>query len=211
MKKQRFESASCFPTSGGKSMSNGTPAVTRKPRGRIAQFTSACSLLIMALGFVARAWGDQSIELTWDASPSFDVSGYVVHYGGASRVYDDSLDVGDTTTATVRGLKEGTTYFFAVTAYDTGGLSSAHSEEISYQIPIAVRGSRVQIFMGPQTDAGAQLRFPASPGKLYELQTSADFQTWTTIWYSPRVTSMQWLEFEDRDTAGVGFYRLLVH
>jgi len=212
MKKKRFELAPRLPTRGRKCLrrNNGTPAVIMEPRGRTARLTSAGSLLILALGFAGRAWGDQSIALAWDASQTDDVTGYVLYYGSLSRVYVNSLDVGENTTATVQGLKEGTTYFFAVTAYNPGGLSSSPSEEISYQVPIADPGPPVQISMGSQAGAAARLRFPASPGKSYELQTTTDFQSWTTLWSPKPVTRTQWLHFEDKDTADIGFYRLLV-
>jgi hypothetical protein len=189
-----------------------------KTVGRFAELTNEVWLLTIALGFAApglRAWGDQSLSLAWDASPTIDVMGYVVHYGGASRVYTNSLDVGDTTTATIRGLKEGATYFIAVTAYDLSRLSSVPSDEIGYQVPISVlqTGPRVRLTMGSQAGVAAQIRFRAFPNAQYELQATEDFRSWTTIWYSSLVTTSQWIGFKENDTPASGsrFYRLLVH
>src|ERR1041384_6763353 len=112
-----------------------------KTRGKCSELTSEVWFLTLALGFAASevsVWGDQSVSLAWDASPAIDVVGYVVHSGGASRAYTNFLDVGDTTTATVRGLEDGGTYYFAVTAYDSIGLNSDYSNEIRYQVPIPV-------------------------------------------------------------------------
>jgi len=159
--------------------------------------------------------GDQSVSLAWDASPSTDVAGYVVHYGGASRAYANSLDVGDTTTATVQGLSEGNTYYFAVTAYDAGGLSSLPSDEVRYEVPIPIlqTGPRVQLIAGSQPGIAAKIRFPGSPNRTYEIEATDDFLSWTTIWYSSPVSTLRWLEFSDTDTEGSGvrFYRLVVH
>ncbi|MEZ5591056.1 MAG: fibronectin type III domain-containing protein [Gammaproteobacteria bacterium] len=75
---------------------------------------------------------DGQATLNWDASPSVDVAGYRLYYGQRSRHYTSSLDVGQRTDYTVRGLAPGTRYFFAVTAYDnTRTLESDFSNEVS--------------------------------------------------------------------------------
>ena len=188
-----------------------------KTRGRFAEVTNAVWLLTVALGFAApsqQAWGDQSVSLAWDASPTISVVGYVVHYGDESRVYTHSLDVGDTTTATVRGLQDGATYFIAVTAYDPIGLSSDPSNEVWHQVPIAVPDASpgVQLTRGTQAGAGPQIRFQALPENHYEVQATEDFGSWLTIWDASPVTTIQWLEFQDNDTTASGnrFYRVVV-
>jgi hypothetical protein len=72
------------------------------------------------------------INLAWDPSSDEDIAGYIVHYGKASRRYQYSADIGDFTTCTISGLKEGPTYYFAVTAYNFDDIESDYSEEISY-------------------------------------------------------------------------------
>ena len=189
-----------------------------KTGGRLAELTNEVWLLAIALGFAApglRGWSDQSVSLAWDASPTIDVVGYVVHYGGASRLYTNSLDVRDTTTATVRGLQDGATYFIAVTAYDSVDFSSAPSNEVRYQVPITVphAGPSVQLTMGSQFGVVARIRFPASPNKSYEIQATEDFRSWTTVWHSSPAAKIRWLEFSDIDTtaSGTRFYRLVAH
>ena len=191
---------------------------TTKTSGRLAELTNEVWLLTMALVLAApglRAWGGQSVSLAWDASPTIDVMGYVVHYGGASRKYTTSLDVGDTTTATVRGLNEGVNYFFAVTAYDPVGRNSVPSNEISYQVPIAVPGTtpHVELTVGDQAGVAAQIRFAAFPNENYELQATEDFRSWTPIWNATPVSTIQRLEFQDSGTTALGsrFYRIVVH
>ncbi len=189
-----------------------------KTRGKCSELTNKVWFLTLALGFAAsevRLWGDQSVSLAWDASPTIDVVGYAVHYGGASRAYTNSLDVGDTTTSTVRGLEDGAIYYFAVTAYDSIGLHSEPSNEIRYQVPIPVPNpdAGVQLIMGSQAGVAAQIRFQASPNANYELQATEDLQSWSTIWNSAPVPTDQWLEIQDSDTTASGnrFYRLVVH
>ena len=81
--------------------------------------------------------GGQSVTLAWDANTEPDLAGYIVHYGAASGSYTNAVDVGNTTTATVSNLVESCTYYFAVTAYNTSGLESDPSNEVSYSVPLA--------------------------------------------------------------------------
>src|SRR5207244_154249 len=77
-----------------------------------------------------------SVSLVWNASSGTNVAGYNVYYGVASRTYTNKVNVGNVTNATISGLIEGTTYFFAVTAYDQYGLESDYSNEMSYMVPV---------------------------------------------------------------------------
>lgn len=89
--------------------------------------------LLAFLGLaLASARGEQSVTLAWDSNPESDIGGYIVYYGCASRNYTNAVNVGNVTTNTVRGLVDGATYFFAVTAYNTNGLESDFSDEVSY-------------------------------------------------------------------------------
>jgi len=51
-----------------------------------------------------RVFGQGSVTLVWTADSDTNVVGYRVYYGVASRVYTNSIDVGDVTNATVTGL-----------------------------------------------------------------------------------------------------------
>ena len=76
----------------------------------------------------------QSLVLAWDQNPENDLEGYRLYYGASSRNYTNVVNVGNFTTNEVTGLVEGTTYFFAVTAYNTNGLESDFSDEVSYGV-----------------------------------------------------------------------------
>ncbi len=79
--------------------------------------------------------------LTWTANSEADLAGYSIYYGTASGSYLQSLDAGKTTSRTVAGLTSGKTYYFAVLAYDNGGLKSGFSNEVSIQVPAAPKDS----------------------------------------------------------------------
>ena len=73
----------------------------------------------------------KDITLEWDANTEPDLGGYIVHYGTESGIYDHSMDVGNFTSAVISGLDPDTEYYFAVSAYNLDGLSSALSNEVT--------------------------------------------------------------------------------
>jgi hypothetical protein len=87
--------------------------------------------------FVQRA-GTASVILTWDPNNEPDIAGYKIYYGKASGTYESVIDVGNQTTYTIPGFLEGVDYYFTVTAYNTYGLESSFSDEVSYPGPPSV-------------------------------------------------------------------------
>src|SRR2546429_4838658 len=172
--------------------------------------------VIFAMAVVCwRAQGSQSVSLAWDADPEKTVAGYIVHYGGVSGVYTNSFNVGTNINATLPGLQEGATYYFAVTAYNADGLESNPSNEVSYQVPVVfhITGPSLQLTPGTSLGGPTLIKVLGSATQTYELQASADLQTWTTIWYSLPQTTSQLLEYQDLEAANspLRFYRLIVH
>ena len=81
-----------------------------------------------------------SVNLAWEASQSPNIGGYIVSYGQSSGKYTDNVDVGNKTTLTISGAKEGATYYVAVKAYDSARKTeSAYSNEISGTIPVTTK------------------------------------------------------------------------
>jgi hypothetical protein len=78
------------------------------------------------------------VTLTWDANTETDLAGYKVFSGTASGTYDTNnpIDVGNWTSCTISGLTEGGTYYYAAKAYNTAGLESDYSNEVSYKAPV---------------------------------------------------------------------------
>lgn len=83
----------------------------------------------------------QDVTLTWDPSPTPDVTGYKVYYkennstlpfdGVGANEGPSPVDVGDNLTATLTGLPDDTIYYFSVTAYDSAGYESSFSNLVS--------------------------------------------------------------------------------
>ncbi len=94
------------------------------------------------------------ITLAWDASPISTLGGYKVYYGTASGKYTSSIDVGNKTTYAIPNLAEGTTYYFAVKAYDlTKLIESGFSNEVS----TIVAAAPVAGFSAAPTSGAAQV------------------------------------------------------
>jgi len=90
-------------------------------------------LLLTALITSVQATG--SVTLAWNRSSNTNVAGYNIYYGGASGTYTNEISAGNATNATVSGLVQGTTYYFAVTTCAASGMESPFSSEISYTVP----------------------------------------------------------------------------
>ncbi len=87
-------------------------------------------LMIATLAAFAAPAFANSVTLSWDANTEADLAGYKVYYGTASRTYGAPITIGKVTTHTLSGLPSGMVYF-AVTAYNTAGLESGFSNEVS--------------------------------------------------------------------------------
>ncbi|WP_028550695.1 fibronectin type III domain-containing protein [Paenibacillus sp. UNC451MF] len=75
-----------------------------------------------------RAFGETigNIGVEWKSVPG--ATGYKVKYGTTSGTYTNTIDVGNNLGKLIRGLTVGTTYYFAVTAYNGRGESGPSSE-----------------------------------------------------------------------------------
>ena len=75
----------------------------------------------------------RTLELVWKPNQEPDLDGYRVRYGTVSGNYTERINVGKLkTSATVENLSDTETYYFVVTAYNTHGLESRPSHELSY-------------------------------------------------------------------------------
>ncbi len=116
-----------------------------------------------------------SRDLGFGTSPDDDVAGYRLYYGTASQIYTVTNDVGNVTTNTVSGLVGGVTYFFAVRAYNTIGLESDFSNEVSY----TPRLSSLKI--QPAQNGQVVLEITGESGCTYDVLASQTFTNWATI------------------------------
>jgi hypothetical protein len=142
------------------------------------------------------------VTLAWDASAGSAVAGYRVYYGVASGNYANNVVVGNVTTNTVPGLASGVTYFFAVTCYDTNGLESAFSNEISFVPGLSPVALRI-------TATGqVVLTLNGLAGHTYDIQATPNFLAWTVIG-TVTLGANGSLEFTDTNAASFPkrFYR----
>jgi hypothetical protein len=102
------------------------PATIQKTDAKKSSLRWFVAMLALA---VCSAQADVSVPLAWNPSPDANVAGYKIYYGGASRTYTNSVDVGNVTSTVIAGLAEGTTYFFAATTYGADGVESDFSDE----------------------------------------------------------------------------------
>ncbi len=125
-----------------------------------------------------------TLTLAWDPSPDPSVTGYRLYQGGESQIYTNVVDVGSEDTATIAGLSPDVTYYFAVTAYDTTGLESAFSGEISYTVPTnAVLPPCLVANLGLAVNAFGQAMVSgtAPAGYVFSVLVTDDFASWTMI------------------------------
>jgi len=145
------------------------------------------ALLVPALFFCSPTQADQSIALAWNPSPSPGVVGYVVYYGTDGSNFNNEIDAGSNTFATLTGLQPGTTNRFEVVAYSTNGVESPPSNLIEYSVPgtpvtaktilvqsnastditllISGQGTLAQNLTGKVFQAGKQYTLTAAPAK----------------------------------------------
>jgi hypothetical protein len=96
---------------------------------------------------VTDAETSKKLILTWTANPAGDeISFYQVHYGTTSGDYTVVKNVGKTTSTTLTGLVDGTTYYIVITATSTSNLTSANSQEKTGK-PTFVRGVKSPQFI----------------------------------------------------------------
>lgn len=82
-----------------------------------------------------------SVTLSWDnpqtntdGTTITDLGGYRVYYGLSSDSLSSSVDVGNSVSCVINDLAPGSTYYFAVTTYDTAGNESDFSPAVSILI-----------------------------------------------------------------------------
>src|SRR5688572_16549962 len=85
------------------------------------------------------------VTLRWDPSPDSNVVGYRVHAQQIGAAPKTSLDVSNTSVATIDNLVEGATYSIYITAYDSSRVESDPSNQVSYTVPgLPVSGFALQ-------------------------------------------------------------------
>jgi hypothetical protein len=94
-----------------------------------------CAGLILFFVFMVGTAGAATVTLTWNPNPETDIAGYIVVYGTAPGQYGTSVDVGNHTAFQFAEPDATVKYYFAVCAYNTAGLRSDFSPEVSTSDP----------------------------------------------------------------------------
>jgi len=110
-----------------------------RPASRVAYLALLfVTMLAATLHFGAHTAQAAQVTMSWaapttnaDGTPATGLSGYKVYIGSSSRNYQQRIDVGNVTSYTNSSLSDGSTYYFAVTAYNASGVESAYSSELS--------------------------------------------------------------------------------
>jgi hypothetical protein len=104
------------------------------------KITASITVIIVFVFFTQYCFGyAQAVNLEWDQNKEPNIVGYKLYYGNSSKNYSIPLDVGNQTKYIVKNLAEGTTYFFAITAYNNCGNESDFSDEISLKIDTPIK------------------------------------------------------------------------
>lgn len=101
---------------------------------RTCQFITAI-ICFFTISILSQYSDAANVTVTWNPSPSVDVRGYIVHVGYEPGKFSYSVDVGNTTSATLDSLPDGTILYFAATAYNSFGQESDYSEHVVYSTP----------------------------------------------------------------------------
>jgi len=162
-------------------------------------------LLLLVLSLCSTTWAGE-LNLGWDTDAG--AAGFIIYYGTSIGNYTFETDTGTNTTVTIEGLLPGLTYYFAIAAYDSNGVQSALSSEISYTMP-----GIVQLSLGMNPGDPMILTFPEAPGHWYEVQASPDLVVWTTIGQTEIATANDQVQFPLPQTQSLPqrFFRLAMH
>lgn len=79
--------------------------------------------------------GDNRVDLFWDKNPERNIAGYNVYYSYSYNGKYSLIGTTQNTSFVDDGAKNGTTYYYAVTAFDFDGNESDLSRDVIYDTP----------------------------------------------------------------------------
>lgn len=107
------------------------PTFQKKPQV-LSRFWLVVLLAIVAVALPASVLGAPVLE--WNQNPESDIAGYVVYLGTTNGEYSTIQDVGKVTSYDLSQLSASTTYVCALQAYNSSGLISDLSPELSFTL-----------------------------------------------------------------------------
>jgi hypothetical protein len=172
-----------------------------------SRWLSAGFVAAVCLGWACAARAERAVTLAWNPSTG-PVAGYYVYAWEENATAPMRVDAGNSTVAQVSGLKEGLRYVFQVTAYNTSRVESVPTSGLPYTVPVPI-----ELLPPLPGSTSCRIRFPAAPGRWYELQASTDLVQWTTIWQTGLANNYSWVDYQDPRSRyyKTRYYRLQVH
>ncbi len=124
---------------------------------------------IFTLVFASTLFAQQA-TVEWNSDASATIAGYDVHYGLSSGNYSITLNVGNTTSATLQNLSA-STYYVALTAYDGNNDQSGLSPELVIDLLTASAGAGGTIAPSGSffQSQGANQTFTITPSAGYQI------------------------------------------
>jgi hypothetical protein len=126
----------------------------------------------------------RSLALAWEPNSEEDVVGYKLHYGTESGNYTAVLNLGTELACSLHDLPENTTYYFAVTAYNSFGIESDFSEELSWAVPAGRDPGNgpfeIILLSTPPVGGGCTVTWQSHPKYLYRILSSDGNDFWRT-------------------------------
>jgi hypothetical protein len=98
---------------------------------RLCIFTAVFAILL-TFPAVARA---TVVNAAWNPNPEANIAGYQLMFGTASGSYTTVIDVGKVTSYSF-SVTGGVTYYFVLQAYNSSGIYSPYSAEVSFLVPL---------------------------------------------------------------------------
>ncbi len=102
---------------------------------------------------------------------------HALYYGTSGQNYTNSVMVANTNSATISGLADGTTYYFAAAAVDNAGDVSTTSNQAVYETPSAA----ATLTTLPASTGGFSFNVSGVSGYQYVVQSSTDLINWVSI------------------------------
>jgi hypothetical protein len=94
-------------------------------------------LIVAFLALLPETGIASSLHVTWNANTDSDLAGYKVYYGTQSNTYGTPVPIVDAASYDIPNVQAGSTYYVAVSAYDSSNNESVKSAELSAYIPVS--------------------------------------------------------------------------
>ena len=158
-----------------------------------ATLTKLAHVVAFLVVFAWSARGVEAATATWNPNPEPDIAGYKLSYKANTpgisclnnvALADVTLDVGNVT-STLVALTPGVTYYFVVQAYNTSGLTSPCSTEVSFTVDAGAPTFTTQpigqtIIAGQNTSFTVAANGTPTPSFQWQISTNSGVN-WTNL------------------------------